>query len=893
MPVARPFRILLAFLIPIAIASCGGGGGGSSSGGGSPTPLTVSPTAGYVVVNANLTLAASGGTAPYTYAVTTGSGSISTKGIYTAPATAGPVTATVTDAAGAHATSTITVADISHVAITPKSITMTAGSNETFTFTAVNGAGNYQFRVASGPGTITAGGVYTGGSQSGTATIEVTDRQSVTSSATVKSVFVRTNGPVYSATHDAASWYLGGSFTAVNAYQTPHLAVLNTTDGAPNLSCDLQDGFDDVVLTTASDGTAIYVGGKFSHYRGVETPGGLVKIDATTCEVISTYFLTTDQATSTTALFVSGGSLLVAANTLKYRNNIVVTGQTALFRVDATTGALDVNFRPTAFLASVPRLLATPTAVYAGFFKLDATTGAQDPAFQPPLFGGPVNAFALVGNTLYIGGSFGGSSGPVRKLNATTGAADPAFSPPIAFGTVYDLTLSGNALYVATSGYLAGSQWSGGLWKLDATTGAADPAFVTPGNFIGNPDEGGAHALLIDSGSLYVAGNFSLPGTAASFGLAKLNGATGALDTAFTKTVGLNDTGFTLLKVGSSLFTGGRFTTYRGNPASNFAKLGMTTGALEAPFTSTQLDGRVLAVAINNGAVYLGGEFLNYNGASAQYLAKVSLATGVLDTTFTQPSAGPNMPVKNIATTGTNLFVSGNFILYRGAVTYGLVKLNMTDGSLDPNYISGFTDQVGPLALNGQFLYTSSPTQTYANGNVHNPVFSRINTQSGALDVNFPGVPASTAFNMAVTLQQNIGYAAMPRFTSGGGNPVSNLIKFAGDTGTVDVGFAAPFDQIHQPVMALRSIGTSLYVAATPIQFGTGVDGYYLARLNATTGALDAAFPQPSSTVNGTIRALETTGTDLWVAGEFSQYRGAPAYYFVRVDPTTGAMSEP
>ena len=39
--------------------------------------------------------------------------------------------------------------------------------------------------------------------------------------------------------------------------------------------------------------------------------------------------------------------------------------------------------------------------------------------------------------------------------------------------------------------------------------------------------------------------------------------------------------------------------------------------------------------------------------------------------------------------------------------------------------------------------------------------------------------------------------------------------------------------------------------------------------------------------------ALETTGTDLWVGGEFSQYRGAPAYYFVRVDPISGAISEP
>jgi hypothetical protein len=92
--------------------------------------------------------------------------------------------------------------------------------------------------------------------------------------------------------------------------------------------------------------------------------------------------------------------------------------------------------------------------------------------------------------------------------------------------------------------------------------------------------------------------------------------------------------------------------------------------------------------------------------------------------------------------------------------------------------------------------------------------------------------------------------------------------------------------------MALRAVGSSLYAAATAEQHATPY-GYYLARLNSTTGAPEAAFPPTSATVNGTIRALETTGSDLWVGGEFSQYRGAPAYYFVRVDPITGAISEP
>jgi beta-propeller uncharacterized protein DUF5122 len=398
--------------------------------------------------------------------------------------------------------------------------------------------------------------------------------------------------------------------------------------------------------------------------------------------------------------------------------------------------------------------------------------------------------------------------------------------------------------------------------------------------------------MLYDGGSLYVTGNFQLTGAGAALNLAKLDATTGAIDTTFTKSVGVSHTGLSLARIGTTVFAGGKFVAYRGTPASNLAKLDIATGVADAAFTNGGTDGRINALALNNNALFLGGEFTHYNGASAQRVAKINATTAGVDTGFTRPDAGTDGPVRHIATEGSRLFITGEFVLYRGTVTYGLAKLSLANGELDPNYVSGFgTNFVGPIELHGPWLYTSAPTTSY--GSLHNPVFDRIDAQTGALDVNFPGVPAATQFNLAVTFQGNTGYASFLRFTPAGGNPVSSVVKFDGNTGTVDTNFIAAYDQVFTPIMALRAVGTSVYLAATPVQFASDGYGYFLGKLDATTGALDTAFAQPSATTNGTIRALESTGTDLWVGGEFTRYRGAPAYYFVRVDPVTGAPSEP
>ena len=227
-----------------------------------------------------------------------------------------------------------------------------------------------------------------------------------------------------------------------------------------------------------------------------------------------------------------------------------------------------------------------------------------------------MNALAVAGSSLYVGGGFttyrGVAASRLAIVDLTTGNLDSVFS--------------------------------GGM-------GANNTIFV----------------LAVSGSSVFAGGSLvAYRGTPAQF-LAKVNLSTGELDTTFTQTTGL-DSGVSALAIaGSSLYVGGGFTTYRGVAAQRLAKVDLITGALDTTFTqSTGPDSSVSALAVAGSSLYVGGSFSTYRGVAAQRLAKVDLTTGALDTTFTQ-STGANSTVSALAVVGSSLYLGGSFTTYRGS----------------------------------------------------------------------------------------------------------------------------------------------------------------------------------------------------------------------------------
>ncbi|MEV4824942.1 hypothetical protein [Micromonospora sp. NPDC049274] len=114
-------------------------------------------------------------------------------------------------------------------------------------------------------------------------------------------------------------------------------------------------------------------------------------------------------------------------------------------------------------------------------FAYDRTTGTMSTTFLPVLDGAVNTLLAGPGGTLIVGGAFKTVNGVSRKnlvaLNPATGATIDSWVGRSDGGTVRDLVLSGNSLYVAGAFNWLNGTAHAGLGRLNATTGAIDPTF--------------------------------------------------------------------------------------------------------------------------------------------------------------------------------------------------------------------------------------------------------------------------------------------------------------------------------------------------------------------------------------------------------------------------------
>ena len=361
-------------------------------------------------------------------------------------------------------------------------------------------------------------------------------------------------------------------------------------------------------------------------------------------------------------------------------------------------------------------LTGAATAGQPYLLELDPGTGRPIPgstftATANP--DGPVLAMAVAPDQhrLYVAGKFSRIGGAaVRRLaalNLDTGAFDPGFTPPEPNAYVNALALSGGRLYLggafanlATAG---GTVDRPGLAAVDAATGALVSAFDPPQNYGGvyethtgkavEDPAGGPHnpgvvnALAVPAGakSILVGGNFLHLGTAPADdpsnqhgGLVSLDAATGQL-TAWQPTHKRPVFGLTV---------------WPGDGATVFAAAGGAGGVVEAlqpggrkttPAWTGHVDGDATGVAATATRVYLVGHYDHQvpnasdpclklspqppdghmgvscpNGEPHRHLAAFDAKTGTVDPSFTAQADTNEGPA--VALAGVRyLYVGGNF----------------------------------------------------------------------------------------------------------------------------------------------------------------------------------------------------------------------------------------
>ncbi|GAA3792440.1 hypothetical protein GCM10022226_09640 [Sphaerisporangium flaviroseum] len=151
----------------------------------------------------------------------------------------------------------------------------------------------------------------------------------------------------------------------------------------------------------------------------------------------------------------------------------------------------------------------------SNLFAFDLATGKIDRRFAPEP-DGPVHALAAgPDGSVLVGGAFFSAGGPgsrtgrgLARLSLADGSPVAGFSAPVQGGDVSSLVLHGGKLYVGGDFTGIGRTRRTALARVDPRTGAVDPAFtVTPGGGLGGALK--VYAMAAGRDRLAVDGSFT------------------------------------------------------------------------------------------------------------------------------------------------------------------------------------------------------------------------------------------------------------------------------------------------------------------------------------------------------------------------------------------------
>ncbi|MFA6457011.1 MAG: T9SS type A sorting domain-containing protein [Bacteroidota bacterium] len=390
---------------------------------------------------------------------------------------------------------------------------------------------------------------------------------------------------------DGTTLYIGGSYFTLGGQQRRNLSAVNASTGAvltwnPTVS--------DAVEVIISSGSQLYIGGYFYGANGV-VRYGLAAIDQTTG--IPTSWDpnngTTDLQTSINAMTLVDSVLYVGGRF----NNFASQARTGLAAVGVTGGAL-LPFNPV-------------------LSKYQIFSGPGD----PEVFTATHNE-----NKLYIGGNVDTINGSQRNGAAAFNLSDGSLSPwnpnltqSGEGGSVEALAIAGDKVYIGGASFdMAGDSARTNIAAVD--TGNASVRSWYP---VVNSISDHIYALTVDGSTLYVGGSFNQIGGVSRNYFA-------AFDTSNSTPTSWNpdaDSSPGPIEVSSSyVYLGGFFQTVGGTTRRSIAAVDKITGTLSS--WDPQIDAgnymEAIAISPTYHKVYFGGGFNTVIGDFSQYFAAVS-----------------------------------------------------------------------------------------------------------------------------------------------------------------------------------------------------------------------------------------------------------------------------
>lgn len=443
--------------------------------------------------------------------------------------------------------------------------------------------------------------------------------------------------------------------------------------------------------------------------------------------------------------------------------------------------------------------------------------------------GGGVNGIAgslqFVGNDLYVGGNFT-QAGSVSATNIARW--DGTNWWPLADG----LCGNTNGFYPFVGSLASdsnGNLFAAGLFRF---------AGALPVNNIARWDGsqwhalgGGLHTgpspsvndLEIRGSNVYVAGLFRSAGGLNITNLARWNGQQWN-----AMAGGPTGTNVSLAFVGDTLYTSGNFTNVGGVPARHVARWNGAAWEPLAPGTAGEIRTRVSCLGSANGTLYAGGDFVRAGAAGVLGIAKWE--NGAWSALNGPNTKGLFLGARTIAVAGPNLFVGGSFEVAGGTFVSRIARFDGTSWDALGGGVSGNSASVSAVIETNGVVYIGGSFTSV----------SGVSARNVAMWDGFNWSPLGSGFNNtvnALVIHQGQLFAGGSFTARGNGTGSLHGIAVWDGSDWQDVPVISEW-RINNVFNALTSDGNNLYVGGNfyigwstppPVITGDGLDnvGYW------------------------------------------------------------------
>ncbi len=541
--------------------------------------------------------------------------------------------------------------------------------------------------------------------------------------------------------------------------------------------------------------------------------------------------------------------------------------------------------------------------------KLDATTGALDKNFRPNPNG---NIYSMVSNNglLYVGGAFDSIDSQPRTslaaIDANTGSVQN-WNPEIHFDNyhagytgpdryVSDLLLVNNNLYVAgeyqmsTNSLNDGGRGIYGLSRFDITTGALDTTFHIHTSYYHHPIITG---MAIKDDNLFIAGNFDLTrgdNSIKNVGIVNVNtGALTNINTDLEFSVSSSYTTPKILLKNNILYAWsmGVKKVSTGETRPYFFSINISDGSLTS--WNANPDGDVSSASFSNGKLLLSGNFrflksfpgtlLGINISDGSYIKFPSIYT-----------------VNSMVSSDKYIFMGGDFTKYGDSTVNSLVRLNRRDLSITTfdHQIQNDNNRaaIGNLSLGTEGLYVVGYYTNMFNlvAGVNRQNICLLDPESAELKTwnppEFDGkVYRVFAFGPDVVMSGAFGL--MPAWKR---NAVAKINLESKTVTDWDPNITGSYTKVYSLIVS----GDTVYIGGKGIGQIKGTDAGNLAAVNASSGSQIDGFT-PADIAGGygddLVNFMAKRGASLYATGEFKKVNGLSHNCIVKLNATTGAVS--